>query len=119
MGVPTVLSVASLQQQTAEQSVVGFEAVAVFKVFFKDRIQQRPMSDRSLTFQFSVVPHMILLLLARQLHPQHRVMRLGKGVFGLFPEVKKKSEVRLESESEGAQALELMDSGGLWLGYFD
>ena len=37
---------------------------------------------------------------------------LVKGFFGLFPGLKK-SEVRRESESEGARQWQLMDSGGL------
>ena len=45
--------------------------------------------------------------------PQYRVMSVGEGVFGRFPGSKKKSEVRRQSESEGARQAELMDSGGL------
>ena len=44
----------------------------------------------SLTFLFPVEVFTILsLILGRQLHPQCRVMSWGKGVFGLFPGLKK------------------------------
>ena len=57
---------------------------------------------------------MIFLILAVHAHPQYRVMSVGK----VLAPGQKKSEVRLESESEGARQVELMDSGGLWPGYF-
>ena len=56
---------------------------------------------------------MIFLILAVHAHPQYRVMSVEKG-FSDFSPGQKKSEVRRESESEGARQVELMDSGGLW-----
>ena len=44
---------------------------------------------------------MFSLILAVHDHPEHRVVSVGKDFFGLFPG-QKKSEVRRESESEGA-----------------
>ena len=88
------------------------EVVEVYKVFSMDRFEQRLWS-RSLTFLFLVVLSLIfILILGRQSHPQFRVMRLFKWFLALFTG-RKKCEVRRESKSEGAFALELMDSGGL------
>ena len=61
----------------------------VFKVYALDRIQQHGLWSRTFTFQFLQVACMISLFLAVQAHPQYRVMSVGKGIFGLFPEVKK------------------------------
>ena len=53
------------------------------------------------------------LVLVVSAHPQFRVMSVEKGFFQTFSRVKKKSEVRRESESQGARQDELTDSGGL------
>ena len=61
-------------------------AVKVLKVFTQDRIQQRLMANRLLTSQSPVAAFTILML---QLHPQYRVMSLGKGFFRTFHRLKK------------------------------
>ena len=99
--VPTVLSYAVLQQQTAEPIVDvpvphrrrrGQEGL--LKVYALDRIQQHGLWSSTLTFQFTEVACMIFLILAVQAHPQHRVMSVEKGFFGLFPGLKKSEDTR-------------------------
>ena len=97
----------TFQFQVVEVVVDG----EVFKVFPQDRIQQHGLWSRTLTFQFLEAACMFSLVV--QAHPQFRVMSVEKVFSTLFPESKKKCEVRRESEPEGARQVELMDSGGL------
>ena len=88
----------------------------VFKVYAQNRVQQHRfllqnaflsgLWSRTLTFPFR----------GRGLHvlpdPGGSSSSAGEGFFRTFPRVQKKSEVRRQSESEGARLVELMDSGG-------
>ena len=65
-----------------------------------------------MTFQFPEVAWIFSLTLVLQAHPQFRVMSVGKVFFSDFSPGQEKSEVRRQSESEGARQVELMDSGG-------
>ena len=80
-------------------------------VFPQDKFRSVLLS-RSLMFLLMEVFKGFSLILVWQLHPQYRVMSLGKGFLALLP-VRKKCAIRREFECEGARALELTDAGGL------
>ena len=79
----------------------------VFKVFFPDRVQQRRLSRRSLTFPVEVFKVLILdrvrqclRLFTLQLVRTMTRMSLVKGFFALFPKIKKSAKLASHSGSE-------------------
>ena len=72
----------------------------------QDRARYSVLWSRSLTFQFQVVSDMMFI---QMLGPQ----LFWQFLRALFPKLKKVRQVRRESESEGAQELELIDARGL------
>ena len=76
----------------------------VFKVFFPDRVQQRRLSRRSLTFPVEVLKVLILDRVRQCLHSpagsDDDADEPGKGVFRTFPQNKKSAKLASHSGSE-------------------
>ena len=87
-----VFSLGRLQQRWVEQSTLTFQfrevvghAVEVLKVYTQDRVQQRLMPSKSLTYLFLLVEVLNSLILGLQLHPHFRRMSWIKGFCTLLP----------------------------------
>ena len=96
--VPTIVSFSSLLQRTVRSSTSTFQFLVVegdsqvFKVLFPDRVQQRLLSSRSLTFLVEIFKVLALdrvrqrlLLFILQLDRMMTRMSLVQGFFALFP----------------------------------